>query len=137
MLSEGRRDVSVAYLVGTPYGRKLPENFLAQRRIWNEIESQVFQSTYDARREAVKKLLIDDPKSGEHYASAAYARFNPVFGSLRAQLFEVLDDNNLETAPDIESGAQVFERLLRELAKAQFTSRVRPCYVFCEIRGMD
>ena len=20
---------------------------------------------------------------------------------------------------------------------AQFTSRVRPCYVFCEIRGMD
>ena len=41
--------------------------------------------------------------------------------------------NNLAAVPSIVFGLLGLAIFL----KAQFTSRVRPCYVFCEIRGMD
>lgn len=79
LLKEGRRDISLAYLVSTPSGRKQPEEFHGMRVLWTDIETRVVSSTGQSRRKSIRKLLDEIPRKQEEGATRTYGNLASVF----------------------------------------------------------
>ena len=79
LLKWGNRDISIAYLVSTLDGRAKPKEFRGLRRLWEDIEYRVVESTRDVRRSALRRLLIEAPAEAEKRATEAYDSFNAAF----------------------------------------------------------
>lgn len=79
LLKWGNRDISISYLVSTLDGRAKPKEFRGLRRLWDDIEYRVVESTRDVRRSALRRLLMEGPAEAERRAAEAYDNFNPAF----------------------------------------------------------
>ena len=79
LLKWGNRDISIAYLVSTLDGRTTPKEFIGLRRLWQDIEYRVVESTRNLRRSALRRLLIETPVEAERRATKAYDSFNLAF----------------------------------------------------------
>ena len=86
---EGRRDISLVYLVCARDGRQRPVEFAGMRALWKDIESRVIESTREDRRRALRALLIARPDKQEEAATITYSKFNDMVGPWKADLRKI------------------------------------------------